>query len=52
MMQFRVRTFQISTGTIVERAMEGESVDAIRFALEREGLTALSIALVKKEFLP
>ncbi len=46
-MQFQIRSFDAATGTIAERAAEGESEEAIRRLFERDGTAILSIAPVR-----
>jgi general secretion pathway protein F len=42
-MQFHVRMFYASTGTVAERTMDAENAHAVHQLLEREGATVLSV---------
>ncbi|MBC3873833.1 type II secretion system F family protein [Undibacterium flavidum] len=50
-MQFLVRTFDVSSGVVIERMMEGEEPLALQQMLEREGVTVLSVVGHHSQFL-
>ena len=43
-MLFKVRTFDVASGAITERSLEGEDAAALRLWLEQRGDTVLSVA--------